>query len=73
MSFGPRKAITDRYDQKVQVDVDEGDADVEINWRAFDDGRYCNSPLSPDDADRLADQLRAAAAYIRDRGLEPHA
>lgn len=69
MSFGPRKAITDWYDQSVQVDVDEGDADVCLSITNYPEGIRLSS-LSADDADNLADQLKAAAAHART--LTPH-
>lgn len=70
--FGKRRAIEDRYRQEVNVDVDEGDADVSISWFEEVDGHshYACSALLPDQADDLADQLHAAAAYART--LTPH-
>ena len=67
--FGPRHNFADQYGQVVTVDVDEGDAEVDLNW--IEDGRYVNSALTPDQADTLAEQLRAAAAYARTRTPHP--
>lgn len=69
MSFGPRKAIIDQYGQAVQVDVDEGDADVCLTATGEPEGILLSS-LTADDADNLAEQLRAAAAHART--LTPH-
>ena len=69
MSFGCRKAITDKYGKPVEVDVDEGDADVCLSVWADAEG-HAISAIAPDQADDLAAQLRAAAAYARTR--EPH-
>jgi len=78
MPFGPRRAFADEYGQTVGVDVDEGDADIDLHWdedpvNTVGSRHHPRSALTPDQADDLADQLRAAAAYIRDNGLEPHA
>lgn len=71
MSFGARKAITDKYGQKIEVNVDEGDAEVVILVDAVPSQLTTEvMSLAPDDADNLADQLRAAAAHART--LTPH-
>lgn len=78
MPFGPRRRFEDRYGQTVGVEVDEGDAEVDLSWdedpvNTVGSRHHPRSALTPDQADDLADQLHEAAAYIRDRGLEPHA
>ena len=80
MPFGPRRAFADRYDQTVTVDVDVGDAEVDLHWveepiNTVGSRHHPRSALSPDQADDLSDQLRAAAAYAHDPGatVEPYA
>jgi len=77
MPFGPRRNFVDRYGQTIGVEVDEGDAEVDLSWdeepvNTVGSRHVPRSALTPDQADDLADQLHAAAAYIRDHGLEPH-
>jgi hypothetical protein len=75
MSFGARKAIIDKYGESLEVNVDEGDAEVFFALtqtgeasRATD--AFAISAFTTDDADNLADQLKAAAAHART--LTPH-
>lgn len=65
--FGQRRGFLDRYEQRIEVDVDVGDAEVCLQVGHTMTGL---SALTPDQADDLADQLHAAAAYARTR--TPH-
>lgn len=73
-TFGRRAAFDDEYGQRLEVNVDEGNADVDLSWddpvNTLGSRHQPHSALTPDQADNLAEQLRAAAAYAR--GLEPH-
>jgi hypothetical protein len=79
MTFGPRHTTTDEYDQDVQVDVEVGDAVVCLGWHeamhapapSIRRTHAALSKLTPDQADKVAEQLRAAAEHART--LEPHA
>lgn len=75
MSFGRRKAIIDKYGEQLEVNVDEGDAEVFFHLTQLDPSaaavpNAAISAFSPDDADNLAEQLKAAAAHART--LTPH-
>lgn len=69
MSFGRRKAILDKYGELIEVNVDEGDADVTFSLTQHHAPPAISS-LTADDADNMAEQLRAAAAHART--LTPH-
>jgi hypothetical protein len=71
MSFGRRKAILDQYGELIEVNVDEGDADVTFSLtRPRGESGMAISSLTADDADNMAEQLHAAAAHART--LTPH-
>lgn len=71
MTFGRRKAILDKYGELIEVNVDEGDADVTFSLtRPRSESGMAISSLTADDADNMAEQLKAAAAHART--LTPH-